>query len=178
MSDINGTGWAVAAAGGRRILIVEDEFLIAMELQSVVVRLGGTVIGPFVRLADALAGLAAERPDAALLDIRLQEGTTAPVAEALFARQIPFLVLSGWDRSSLAEPVLLQAPFLSKPAIERDLAAALERLFAEDGDGGGVDSAPVGARRGTGPGHVRAGYQASRPALPGIPGPCAAEAPP
>jgi CheY-like chemotaxis protein len=114
----------------RSVLIVEDEFFIALALQSTVETLGYAVRGPFGRAEEALAALDEDPPDAALLDVQLLEETTAPVAKALRERHIPFLVLSGYDRDDLADPVLREAPLLSKPTSEPVLRRALSGLLA------------------------------------------------
>jgi CheY-like chemotaxis protein len=67
---------------GRRLLIVEDELLIALELQSIVEQLGGTVVGPAGSVENALQLLSGTTPDAALLDANLRGDRVTPVAQA------------------------------------------------------------------------------------------------
>ena len=114
---------------GQSVLIVEDEFLSALALQSSVETLGYAVIGPFGRVGDALAALDTDPPDAALLDVRLGEGTSAPIAAVLRARDIPFLLLTGYERDDL-EPSLRHATLLNKPVSDGLLRKALARLLS------------------------------------------------
>ncbi|WP_430910229.1 response regulator [Methylobacterium sp. sgz302541] len=77
---------------GKRILIVEDESLIAMELADIVERAGGTVVGPVRTNRDALR-LADDRPvSAALLDMNLADGDATPIARRLLDRGVPMVV--------------------------------------------------------------------------------------
>ena len=95
---------------GRRLLIVEDELLIALELQSIVEQLGGTVVGPAGSVKGALQLLSETRPDAALLDVNLRGDRVTPVAQACRDRSIPFAVVTGYGRLELEEPVLQVGP--------------------------------------------------------------------
>ena len=115
---------------GRRLLIVEDELLIALELQSIVEQLGGTVVGPAGSVEGALQLLSETTPDAALLDANLREGRVTPVAQACRERSIPFALVTGYGRLELEEPVLQVAPRVRKPfdsrAIHKVLAIVLK----------------------------------------------------
>jgi DNA-binding LytR/AlgR family response regulator len=75
-----------ADLAGLRILIVEDEFLLARELEIEVQERGGTVLGPVASVGEALTSLDAEQPDIALLDINPKGENVTPVAAALQAR--------------------------------------------------------------------------------------------
>jgi CheY-like chemotaxis protein len=74
---------------GRRILLVEDEFLIAMEVEDVLRDLGAEVVGPFARLEPALGVVHREKLDGAVLDVRLNGDTIEPVAAVLISRGVP-----------------------------------------------------------------------------------------
>jgi CheY-like chemotaxis protein len=115
---------------GRRLLIVEDELLIALELQHIVEQLGGTVIGPAGSVAGALQLLSATTPDAALLDANLEENRVTPVAQACRDRSVPFALVTGYGRLELDEPLLQSVPRADKPfdrrAIRKILAAVLQ----------------------------------------------------
>jgi CheY-like chemotaxis protein len=84
---------------GLRILIVEDEYLIAMDLADRLGDLGAEVIGPAGSVAEALAVVAAEgnRIDGAVLDVNLRNERVYPVADALAAQGIRFVFASGYD---------------------------------------------------------------------------------
>ena len=81
-----------------RILIVEDEPLIAMMLEDFIESLGKQLVGPCDSVQSALATIADEHPDAVILDINLSGGEKSwPVADALAERGIPFVLSSGGD---------------------------------------------------------------------------------
>jgi two-component system, response regulator PdtaR len=110
------------------VLVVEDEFLLAMELELLLEGHGFRVLGPAATVAEALGLLAAETPDAALLDVNLRGETVTPVAGALRARGVPFVLASAYDRPDLTAAELAGAPNLGKPTDEARLLAALARV--------------------------------------------------
>lgn len=90
------------ALSGRRVLIVEDESLVAMLLEAVLDDLGCTVIGPESNIDDGLRVVTGgEQLDAALLDVNVAGQEVFPVAEALKARGIPFVFSTGYGESGL-----------------------------------------------------------------------------
>jgi two-component SAPR family response regulator len=113
---------------GRRILIVEDELLLAMDYEEMLRREGFLVLGPVGRQASALALLERERPDAAILDVNLAGERSTAVAEALAKRGVPFVVVSGYAERTLSEPVLRGAPRLDKPVQARELVRLIRTL--------------------------------------------------
>lgn len=115
---------------GRRVMIVEDQMLLAMELESLLAELGCTVLGPAPSVAQALALLEQQRPDAAILDVNLNGQTALPVAEALTAQGVPFVLATG--RTDVLQPELQGAPRLGKPVDHNELVRALVQVL----DGG------------------------------------------
>ena len=115
---------------GRLVLVVEDEFLIAMDLELLLRRHGWRVLGPAATVNEALRLLQSETPDVALLDINLRGEPVAPVAAELRARGVPFVLASAYDGPGLREAVLAGAPAVGKPTDERRLLAALARAVA------------------------------------------------
>ena len=115
---------------GPLVLIVEDELLIAMDLERTLGRHGYRVLGPATTVAAALRLLDGETPDAALLDVNLRGEMVTPVAEALRARGVPFVLASAYDRAQLTAEVLAGAPNVGKPANVRRLLAALTRAVS------------------------------------------------
>lgn len=97
-----------------RVLVVEDESLIAMLVEDGLETLGYEVVGP-VGTVDAALRIVEQTPfDLALLDINLGGKQSFPIAEALESRGIPYVFLTGYDRSSL--PLAFQHRFgLQKP---------------------------------------------------------------
>jgi CheY-like chemotaxis protein len=115
---------------GRRLLIVEDELLIALELQSIVEQLGGTVVGPAGSVEGALQLPSETTPNAALLDANLRGDRVTPVAQACRDRSVPFALVTGYGRLELDEPLLQSAPRVRKPfdsrAVQKVLAIVLK----------------------------------------------------
>ena len=120
---------------GRRLLIVEDELLIALELQSIVEQLGGTVVGPARSVEGALQLLCDTTPNAALLDVNLREGRVTPVAQACRDRSVPFALVTGYGRLELDEPLLESAPRVRKPFDTRAIHKVLVIVLKGDRDG-------------------------------------------
>src|SRR5574341_760011 len=88
------------ALRGQRILIVEDEWLVAIELQALLEQQGGVVLGPVNTVARALRLLDHERPDVALLDLNLNGQRSTPVASALSVQGVPFVVVTGYGAAA------------------------------------------------------------------------------
>lgn len=117
------------AASGRRILIVEDEPLVALVLGLTLSEAGYVVIGPANSVSQALAALSQSGCDAALLDVNLGTETSEPIARELMKRRTPFAFLTGYTREQLPE-IMQTAPLLNKPVSEKTLIAAIERMLA------------------------------------------------
>lgn len=115
-----------AELAGRRILIVEDEFLLAMELESLLLQRGCMVLGPASSVGQALAVLDQEQPDIALLDVNLRGERATPVAAALQGRGVPFVLITGYSEAQLSEPELRNAPRVDKPVSCRALTRAVQ----------------------------------------------------
>lgn len=122
---------ATAPLRGRRILIVEDELVIAMELEALLTGLGCQVLGPVPTVGKALRALEGDRPDAAVLDVNLQGERVTPVAEALQKQAVPFVLVTGYGVERLDEPALQKAPRLSKPVDGKQLARALAGVLTQ-----------------------------------------------
>jgi len=125
---------------GLRILVVEDEALVALMIRDLLMDAGATVIGPAVTAAEGLALVREERIDGAVLDYRLADGTSLPVADALAARGVPFLFASGYDARAI-DRRYTQAPRLSKVFDRGDLlelVVAVVRPKRESGPGPGL----------------------------------------
>ena len=103
--------------------------MIAMDLEMTLRDLGCAVLGPAASTADALLLLARGRPDAALLDLALSDGTAVPVAEALGAAGVPFALLTG-TAGTPDHPALRGAPRLDKPFAPGQLRRLLVLLLA------------------------------------------------
>jgi len=109
---------------GLRVLVVEDQFLVAEDLGTLLQGLGCTVVGPHARLATALPAASTEALDAAVLDVNLDDGVVDPVAAELARRDIPFLFVTGYVRQDLAQK-FRDRPVLAKPFTAHDIEAAI-----------------------------------------------------
>jgi DNA-binding response OmpR family regulator len=114
------------------ILILEDEALIAMDIEMTLLNAGHEDLQICGNLASALDLLASDPPRAALLDLNLGNGETSiPLAEGLKARGIPFLFLTGYTTGIVPVPDdLADRPRLSKPVDDARLLAAVGELVA------------------------------------------------
>ncbi|MBN9089448.1 MAG: response regulator [Reyranella sp.] len=114
---------------GKRLLMVEDEFLVGMMAKKLLESLGAIVIGPYARLADGLAAAKVERFDGALLDFNLAGELAEPLADFLTAHGVPFVFLTGYQRDSIdrryANVPLLQKP-IEPESLERVLVSLLD----------------------------------------------------
>ncbi|MBB3302462.1 CheY-like chemotaxis protein [Rhizobium sp. BK077] len=88
-----------ALFAGKRVLVVEDEFLLANETRKSLIKLGATVVGPAPRIEQALALIQAEAIDAAILDVFLDDALVFPVADRLDEMGIPFVFATAYDPS-------------------------------------------------------------------------------
>ncbi len=118
------------ALAGRRVLVVEDEPLVALELATVLEEAGCEVVGPATSLAEALdlARAQAHHLDAAVLDANLHGHSSRPVADILAGHRVKVIYVTGYSSlpPGAGEDVLL----LSKPLRDGDLLAALDRLLS------------------------------------------------
>jgi DNA-binding LytR/AlgR family response regulator len=121
------------ALRGFRILVVEDELLIAMELEALLHHLACEVIGPAASVRRALGLLDRERPDAGLLDLNLKGQPATPVAAELRARRVPFVLVTGYGAALASAPELRDAPRVSKPISHQELHSTLARLLQPSG---------------------------------------------
>lgn len=86
---------------GKRVLIVEDEMLVALLIEDLLADLGCITVGPFRSVAHALEAARTEDLDLAVLDVNLDGERVYPVAEMLADRHIPFLFLSGYGEEAI-----------------------------------------------------------------------------
>jgi two-component SAPR family response regulator len=117
---------------GRRVMIVEDELLVAMEMESLLEEQGCSVLGPAPTVDRALDLLDRERPDAAILDVNLDGQTAIPVAAALNAQGIPFLLATGYGNAQGSAPELKDAPRIDKPVSHDRLVRVLARILKSE----------------------------------------------
>lgn len=114
---------------GRIILAVEDEYFLADELDRDLKAAGAAVLGPVSSIAAALELLTNGTPDAAVLDMNLGGEMAHPVADALVARNVPFLLITGYDQTALPER-FSTVRRLEKPVETRVIIRELSRLLS------------------------------------------------
>ena len=115
----------------KRILVVEDEPLVAMDLAATLEEEGCEIVGPAGNGDDAMTLIEGGGFDAALLDANLGGHGVEALAAALTRRNIPFSFVTGYGRQSLPE-AFRHAPLISKPFSNSELFKTLNRLFRED----------------------------------------------
>lgn len=111
---------------GKRILVVDDEPLIAMMLEDILVDMGCAVVGPALEVGEAEALAREATIDAAILDFNLGNRTSRSVAELLLERQIPFVVASGDGEAAIVPGA---GGALNKPFWPATVKAALSGLI-------------------------------------------------
>jgi two-component SAPR family response regulator len=117
-------------AVGCRILVVEDEMLIALQIEDVLVKLGCDIVGPTGKLERALQLANEGKFDAAVLDVTIRDGKVYSVAEQLLAGGIPFVLASGYGNWALPE-ALKNCPRMMKPFTTTALEEQIKLLCHE-----------------------------------------------
>jgi DNA-binding response OmpR family regulator len=116
-----------------RVMVVEDEFIIADEIAAIVEDSGHEVIGPFGTIDEASACLSAEdKPDLAILDADLRGKSSAPVAEELRRLGVPLCLCTGY-RSSDLRGAFGEVAVLQKPVSPRALMTVIEGFERSEG---------------------------------------------
>jgi CheY-like chemotaxis protein len=121
---------AMARLAGRRILVVEDEVLVAMDISMVLEDAGAEVGEPATNCRIALDRINTEKYDVAILDGNLGGEPIDAVAAALTRRRVPFVFVSGYGHENLPK-AFAQAPLLTKPFKPSKLVIAIEDLLAQ-----------------------------------------------
>jgi CheY-like chemotaxis protein len=118
-----------------RVLLVEDEIMVAMMVEDILTELGHTVVGTAMQLEPALALAREAAMDVAILDINLEGGVqTTKVAEILRSRRIPYIYSTGYGRAEV-EGGAGGAIVLPKPFTEADLESALAEACRTGSEG-------------------------------------------
>ena len=121
-----GTGPGPAA----RILIMEDEFIVAMDLSGMAENLGFAVSGPYATLAEGLSAVRRSSPDAAILDVQLADGEVFPLADELVRLGVPIIFHSGHADGRLLHDRYPGARSASKPCPSDLIAGFLREATA------------------------------------------------
>ena len=115
---------------GARVLVMEDEFLVAMAIEALLEEMGCEVVGPFATVSAGIEVAGASRLDAAVLDVNLRDGIVSPIAERLRARGVPVILHTACATASALPPPLDSFERVNKPSSEEQLRARLEALLA------------------------------------------------
>jgi two-component sensor histidine kinase/PAS domain-containing protein len=113
---------------GQRILVVEDEGIVAWALEDMLADMGCAVVGTAARVNQALAMIDDESIDAVVLDLNLNGQMSYPVADVLASRGMPFVFLTGYHKSSIPE-AYVRFPMMQKPLDRSRLGDALTQLL-------------------------------------------------
>jgi DNA-binding response OmpR family regulator len=111
-----------------RILIVEDEYLIADLISDIVVECGCEVVGPFGTLSEAMHACQSTDADAAIVDLVLHDVLAYPIAEVLSRRGIPFGFATGRETAA-TDSAWEQQPFLGKPFAVEEVRQFIDGLL-------------------------------------------------
>ena len=112
-----------------RILVVEDEAMIAMLVEDMVLDFGSEVVGPTAKMGEALRLASDASLDAAILDVNVGGAVVYPVADLLRARDVPIIFATGYGAGELPSR-FRNDPALSKPFSYEALAEALRSVLA------------------------------------------------
>ena len=115
---------------GHRILIVEDNFVMALDLSLMVEDLGGAVVGPVGRLDEGMSLARSNELDGAILDVNLDGSNTFPLADGLLAANVPVIFATGYDMKMLPDR-FAQTPKLGKPFNARSVEKAIREAFLD-----------------------------------------------
>lgn len=120
---------AGAELRGKKVLLVEDNFLVGLSMKSMLRDLGCEVTGP-IATVDQARGLAQQGDfNAAVLDVNIIGGTSAEVANALGEKGCPFFFVTGFASKGVLPEDLAGVPRFRKPVDEQSLRRALEQAM-------------------------------------------------
>ncbi len=114
---------------GLRMMVAEDDWLIAQMIREILLDLGCTVIGPVRTLDEALRTIRANGIDGALLDVQLGEESVYPAASELALRGVPFILVTGHRNLARSSALAGNAPLLTKPFTIRQLEDTMRSVF-------------------------------------------------
>ena len=112
------------------VLVVEDEYLLALDLQHTLEQVGYRVLGPARKVEDAIAILKADTPDVAILDVNLAGERVTPVARLLTNMGVPFVLATADDEFAHSDDAVMGSENLGKPIDYRRLLIKLQALLS------------------------------------------------
>jgi AmiR/NasT family two-component response regulator len=118
---------ATHTLAGHRVLVIEDEYLIAMEIAEVLENAGAQIVGPAASLTRAAKLIRQNGFDMAVVDVKLRDGEAYQLVEALQAAGVPLVFLTGLEQAQISE-AYRTLPHVIKPFGHRQLVSALADL--------------------------------------------------
>lgn len=112
-----------------RVLVVEDQYFLANDMQRALQAAAATVVGPVPTLAQAARIVRTEQLDAAVLDVNLRGQPVFPIMDMLMARGVPFALMTGYGRWAIPA-AYRDLPRMEKPVAPRRIVAVLAGLRA------------------------------------------------
>ena len=125
---LEGHDFVTSLLDGRTILVLEDDYLSALDLSETLADLGAVIAGPVGRLVQAQELARSVPLDAAILDVNVGRVNSYPVARELVAKAVPFVFLTGYSRENI-DSEFAQIPCLAKPFVREELESALKAIF-------------------------------------------------
>ncbi|WP_315744875.1 MULTISPECIES: hypothetical protein [unclassified Bradyrhizobium] len=119
-----------SSLAGLRILVAEDEGLIALELETILQSFGCEVVGPVSRVSEVLGEAERGGLDGALLDVNLRGEQIFAVLPRLIEQRLKLVITSGYDDATLYPPAFRSLPRLAKPFGEKALRRICEETFS------------------------------------------------
>jgi DNA-binding response OmpR family regulator len=135
----------MAVLAGKRILVVEDDYLIASDLRRQLVAASAEVIGPVADVEGACRLIEADLPDAAVLDVDLNGRWSLPLADRLALAGVPHIFVTGYDAQILPD-AYRATPRLTKPYADAALISTVSALCAQEDGSGQEDRGGQGDR--------------------------------
>ena len=120
------------ALEGARVLVVEDEYLVAALIEQILESAGCIVMGPVARVPEALDAVDHDDYDAAVLDVNLAGERINPVADALSERDVPFMFVTGYGANAIPSKYA-ERPHIGKPFRMAELLGMLSSILMCDG---------------------------------------------
>jgi DNA-binding response OmpR family regulator len=113
---------------GATVLLAEDDTLVASALADHLNKAGAKVAGPVASVSQALDTLESADIDVAIIDFMLEDSNTAPLQEALFSKQVPFVVITGYPRVLVRRDA--RQTVLGKPVSPEELYSAVRMVLS------------------------------------------------
>lgn len=124
------TAVETSVLAGLRVLVVEDEYMVAEHLGMLLEDFGCDLAGPVGTIEEALAAVQEGGLDGVLLDANLNGDSSAPIAIELHMSAVPFVVITGYGACDLRDEALNGAPRLTKPFSTAEFQRTLVATFA------------------------------------------------